>query len=84
LENAGNIDALAGKYYSAELETSYEIIFRQGQLLLEFVPGVEFNLLPLANHDFLFDYAGPNHVHFTNGGFEFSREGVHKLRFKKM
>jgi CubicO group peptidase (beta-lactamase class C family) len=84
LEKAGNIEALAGKYYSAELETSYEIIFRQGQLLLEFVPGVEFNLLHLANHDFIFDYAGPNHVHFTNDGFEFSRDGVHKLWYKKM
>ena len=84
LAKPGNFGALAGKYYSAELETSYEINFRQGRLLLEFVPGVEFNLLPLANHNFIFDYAGPNHVHFTNGGFEFSREGVQKLRFKKL
>lgn len=82
--NGNNLAPMAGKYYSDELETTYEIIHKQGSLFFELAPGLEFQLYPLTNNDFILEYAGPNYIRFTKKGFEFSREGIHKLSFKKI
>jgi hypothetical protein len=73
----------AGSYYSPELETTFNIIQKDGNLQFEFIPGVTFNLFRITETDFVFDYIGSNYLQFTRDGFEFSREGVRKLVFKR-
>jgi len=72
-----------GNYYSGELETGYQITLDHGELYFEFVPGLRFKLNRLNNTYFIFDYYGPNYIEFVANGFSLSREGIHKLRFRK-
>lgn len=79
-----DLSTLSGEYFSTELQTSYKITTTESGLQFEFVPGLTFELFRITLTDFLFDYAGPNFLQFTKDGFEFSREGCRKLRFRKI
>ena len=83
-DRSADFQTFAGKYYSDELETDYEIILDKGQLFFEFVPGVRLKLKRLNNSYFLFDYYGANYVEFLPNGFSLSREGIQKLRLRKL
>lgn len=78
-----DLAALTGEYFSEELQVSYRIINTENGLQLEFVPGMAFDLFRITKTDFMFEHAGPNVLHFTNEGLEFSREGCRKLFFQK-
>jgi CubicO group peptidase (beta-lactamase class C family) len=79
-----DLSILSGRYFSDELETSYDVIVKKDELFFEFVPGVELKLHRVSDHDFIFDYYGANFIEFTKDGFLLSREGIHNLKFKKI
>lgn len=78
-----DLAALTGEYFSGELRVSYRITKNERGLQFEFAPGMTFDLFRITSTDFMFEYAGPNFLHFTNEGLEFSREGCRKLFFQK-
>jgi hypothetical protein len=78
-----DLKVFEGEYESIEIETSYKITSDSSQLFFEFAPGIKFPLFRLTATDFVFEYSGPNFIQFTKDGFQFSRQGVWKLDFKK-
>jgi len=74
----------AGTYHSAELNTGFTIVSREGNLFFGLAPGLEIPIKRIDLTDFMFDYHGTNYVRFRVNGFLLSREGCRGLKFDRV
>lgn len=76
-----------GKYYSAELDKNYRIIYKKGYLRLSFYGIVQSKLYPIGENTFYSEFVGGNILRFkTNGDnvtMSFNRDGIKNLRFSQ-
>ncbi|WP_247235600.1 serine hydrolase [Telluribacter sp. SYSU D00476] len=84
------LKALAGKYYSPELDHQYRLKVRKGKLVMSIYGLINIPLLPLEKYRFAADLMGNNSFEFQTDaagsptGFTFSRAAVTNLHFKKI
>jgi hypothetical protein len=81
------LQSYTGTYYSAELNKRYHLSIRHGKLGLRIFHLIHIPFVAMEGNLFLADLMGNNSLVFNKDhegkiiGFEFSREGVHKLTF---
>jgi hypothetical protein len=81
------LQSYTGTYYSAELNKRYHLSIRRGKLGLRIFHLIHIPFVAMEGNLFLADLMGNNSLLFNKDhkgkiiGFEFSREGVHKLTF---
>jgi hypothetical protein len=83
------LKAYTGAYYSPELDKTYHLSVRRGKLGLRIFYLFHIPFQAMEGNLFLADLMGSNSLVFTKDasqkitGFQFSREGVHQLKFIK-
>jgi CubicO group peptidase (beta-lactamase class C family) len=83
------LKAYTGTYYSPELNKNYHLSVRRGKLGLRIFHLIHIPFQAMEGNIFLADLMGNNSLLFNTddrgkiSGFQFSREGVHKLKFMR-